>query len=567
MFAGYKLVARRAAPLFQAPRSVKLTTTGNAVIAAVSPDGKYVAYVTEEAGWQSLWVRQTAVANSMRIVPPVNAEVRGLTFSRDGGSLLYVVADRASGKGTLYEIAAIGGAAKRVKEDVDSGVGLSPDGKSFAFVRHHTEQGEDDLIVSSEDGASERQIATRKFPDHFSTNSAPAWASDGTSLAVVIETADKQGFFMKAAEYRLEDGRERPLTAGRWMVIDQMVRLPEGGWLMAAQDADSPFLQLWSVAPDGRPRRLTNDMGDYKGVSLSADLGAMVSVSRQTLTNMWVARPGMPTRYEQITSGAGRYWDIALTPDDRVLYASDASSSADIWERQIAGSEQRQLTAGAGRNYGPTVSPDGRTVVFHSNRSGNWQLWRMNRDGSDQRALTSGDEESNWPAVSPNSKWVVYEHTGVGTQTTLWKMPLDGGAAVRLTSELSVRPAISPDGKLVACWHKRQVPGAPWRVALVPMEGGEPVRFLNIPPNEASGGSALRWTPDGRGIVYIDYREGTTSLWLQPLDGGEPQKLLISANEIIYAFDIARDGRIVMSRGLRAHDVVLFTDANKTANE
>jgi eukaryotic-like serine/threonine-protein kinase len=581
-FALYKWLGPRAAAApFQSVQSVKLTTTGNAVIAAVSPDGKYVAYVTEEGGEQTLWLRQTAVANSVRVVPPAPVEYRGLTFSPDGGHVYYVAADRQNSS-ALYRVASIGGVSRKLKDRVDSPVGFSADRKRFAFVRRHDARGEDELIIADAgadagtepgagEGAGERRVAARKFPDHFSIASAPAWSPDGGRIAIVVLTADRQGFFMKAVEFRASDGAEQPLTAGRgkrWMVIDQMAWLPDGGgWLMAAQDAESPFLQLWAVGAGGEARRLTNDMGDYKGVSLPSDLGSVVAVHRTTLTNIWTGARGQYDRLTQLTAGAGRYFDLSWTPDGQILYASDATGSADIWEKQPAGGEQRQLTAGAARNYAPLASPDGRLIVFHSNRGGNWQVWRMNRDGSFQTQLTSGDEESNWPQVTPDGKWVVYEHVGAGTLATLWKMPVEGGEAKRLTSHLTLRPAVSPDGKLVACWRKEQVPGAPWRIALIPIEGGEPVKFFDTPQGDASGGSVLRWMPDGRGLVYIDFREGVTSLWHQPLDGGAPQKIMTSAHEIIYAFDIARDGRIVVSRGLRAHDVVLITDAGRAARE
>ncbi|MGH9838687.1 MAG: hypothetical protein ACREEM_07885 [Blastocatellia bacterium] len=41
-----------------------LTAHGQAVAAAVSPDGKYVVYAKQEPAGQSLWLRQVAVNNS-----------------------------------------------------------------------------------------------------------------------------------------------------------------------------------------------------------------------------------------------------------------------------------------------------------------------------------------------------------------------------------------------------------------------------------------------------------------------------------------------------------------------
>jgi Tol biopolymer transport system component len=178
--------------------------------------------------------------------------------------------------------------------------------------------------------------------------------------------------------------------------------------------------------------------------------------------------------------------------------------------------------------------------------------------------LTSGNEESNWAHLSPDSREIVFERIGAGSLITLWKMSIDGGPAQRLTSGLSRRPAFSPDGRLIACWRRDETPGAPWRIALIPIEGGEPVKLFEVKQSDASGGSVLCWTPDGRSLVYIDYSNGITSLWLQPLASGPPRKLLTSTTEIIFSFDIDRNNRFAISHSLRANDVKLISDAGRS---
>jgi serine/threonine protein kinase/Tol biopolymer transport system component/tetratricopeptide (TPR) repeat protein len=553
-------------PVFQTMTTTKLTSSGNAVVATISPDGKYLAYVTEEGERQTLWLRQVSVSNSVRLVAAADVEYRGLTFMPDGSFVRYVAVNKGDGKSALYEVSLLGGPARQVKHDVDSAISIAPDGRHFAFVRQHNDEGEDHLFIANLDGSNERELATRKFPDHFSINAPPAWSPDGQRVAVVVQTADANGFFMKAVTFNVTDNKETPLTTQRWMQIEQMNWLAGDHLLMTAQDAESPFLQLWSVSAAsmaGKARRLTNDMSDYHGLSMSANGRSIVTVQRQTLINIWLAPKATPDRPTQLTTGAGRYFDLAWTRDGHILYASDASGSADIWQRHATSGEQTQLTAGASRNYGPAAAFDGRFVVFHSNRSGNWQIWRMNRDGSDQIALTSGHEESNWATVTPDGKWIVYEHFGAGTLTTLWKRPLDGGEPERLTKTLSMRPAISPDGQWIACWTKAETPNAPWQISLLSWPDGQVVKQFDVQQTDASGGSAIRWMPDSKSVVYIDFRPDLTSLWQQAISGGAPKKLLESAQQVIYSFDISRDGSIAFSRGLRAHDVVLLTDVGK----
>ncbi|HVF46365.1 MAG TPA: hypothetical protein VNA17_02240, partial [Pyrinomonadaceae bacterium] len=71
----------------------RLTTTGKATVAAISPDGRYVVYAMNDNGQQSLWMRQTATESNVQIVPPAaNVEYARLIFSPDGNFLFYTAA-------------------------------------------------------------------------------------------------------------------------------------------------------------------------------------------------------------------------------------------------------------------------------------------------------------------------------------------------------------------------------------------------------------------------------------------------------------------------------------------
>lgn len=231
-----------------------------------------------------------------------------------------------------------------------------------------------------------------------------------------------------------------------------------------------------------------------------------------------------------------------------------------MWEMAADGTGQKQLTAGAGRNYAPAVTPDGRYVFFHSNRSGSWQLWRMERDGSNPVQMTKDQEESNWPGVSPDGKWVVYQHTTTGIPT-VWRMPVNGGAASQVTTALSMRPSVSPDGKLIAVWQKEDRPNAPWKIAIVPFEGGPATLLLDVPQSPANASSVIHWTQEGNGVLFIDFRNGVTNLMLQSFDSSPTKQLTKFTKEQFYSFDFSPDGRVLFSRGFWTNDVVLISEA------
>jgi Tol biopolymer transport system component len=233
-----------------------------------------------------------------------------------------------------------------------------------------------------------------------------------------------------------------------------------------------------------------------------------------------------------------------------------AGAGWDNWVINADGTAQRQLTVGARSNYGPSVSPDGRYVVFVSNRAGGaFNIWRMDMDGGNPSRLTSGRGE-NVPHVTPDGRWVVYATMGGGQDAAVWKVPVDGGEPVRLTSRPASWPFVSPDGKSFVCTYG-EGPFSTNRLAVIPIEGGEPTHVYEIAPTFRAN---TVWLPDNRGIAYLDARTGTTNVWMQPLAGGRPQQLTNFTADNVSSFDWSRDNRLVATRSVETTSVVLIKD-------
>jgi TolB protein len=182
----------------------------------------------------------------------------------------------------------------------------------------------------------------------------------------------------------------------------------------------------------------------------------------------------------------------------------------------------------------------------------------MDIDGGNPVQLTDAPGMALKPSCSPDGRWVFY-HLTVGSLRTIWKVALDGGAPVRLTDVNSARPAVSPDGRLVACEYGEAKPDSQIKLAVIPAEGGPPVRLVEAPAAVKS--VVFRWSPDGRRIVYIDSRDRVSNLWEQPLDGGQPTQLTDFKTDQVFQFDWSRDGkRLALARGREGSDVVLISD-------
>ena len=180
----------------------------------------------------------------------------------------------------------------------------------------------------------------------------------------------------------------------------------------------------------------------------------------------------------------------------------------------------------------------------------------MDTDGGNLKQLTTGPGDV-FPQSSPDSRWVVF-HSSRSGQFSIWKISIDGGEPVRVTDRLTLNPTVSPDGSLIACFHREDQPNAPFKVAIIPFAGGDPVKVLDI-PTSVHGPAGLRWTPDGRALTFVDTINGVSNIWSLTLDGGKPVQLTDFKTDQIFWFDFSRDGKqLAVSRGTQTSDVILI---------
>jgi len=564
-FGIYKFASRASKPAaaaFQSIHLTRLTNTGKSRVAAISPDGKYVVHVIEDAGKQSLWVRQVTTANNVQIVPPAEVVYFGMTFSSDGNYVYYVTAGKNETQALLYQVPVLGGSPRKLVVDIDDPVTLSPDGSQIAFARFAPSKGTDDLTVARADGSEQHVVASRKLPTRyaaswFSNSAGPSWSPDGRTIATVASEG------MGAAQWSVvgvpvPTGAEKTISSNRWSSPGRVAWLGDGsGFVLDAADQSSSLLpQLWFVAyPSGEARRITNDLNRYFGVSLTADSSALVTVQTEVSSSIWIAPQGAAATARQLTSGSGTsegLAGIASLPNGGVLYTSNASGHRDIWSLGADGSSPAQLTVNAGNNLQPAVSPDGRTVVFSSDRDGRRNIWSMNIDGSSQKQLTDGGSDVN-PRITADGKWLIYESSRNG-KIWLWKQPLSGGTSQPLTQSTATNPTISPDGKWIAIYALEE-PADRFEIAYMPIEGGEPTKLSYLVD------TSFGWSPDSKAVMYVDNRNGVSNLMSQPLDGHPPKQITKFTDGTIFNFAWSPDGKqLFLARGSVNSDVVLINN-------
>ncbi|HKE58346.1 MAG TPA: winged helix-turn-helix domain-containing protein [Pyrinomonadaceae bacterium] len=565
VFGTYKFLSKnRETTASQPMKLTRLTAHGKALNTAISPDGRYVAYVLNNAGMQSIVLRQIATSSSREMVPPSDDYFLGLTFTPDGNFLHYVKRHRDSLRYALYKVGLLGGDSRQVLDDIDSPVTFSPDGKKLAFVRGYLEGPEFVLFIANADGTSEERVTSRKAPIYTAMD-YPAWSPDGRSVAFIVLGTDAQGYFVNIDEVRVADKSERKISTDRWRQINSIAWTKDGASLIAsardrASIAGSP-LQLWNIAyVDGQARRITSDVNNYVRASLSADTHTLIAVLQDTLSNVWVVPGTEVSRAQQITSTNRAGSDgLVWTPDGKIIFTAIEAENRDLWIMNSDGSSTKQLTFESSPDFQPAITPDGRYIVFVSNRGAGFGIWRVDTDGNNPKELSKGsivDQTSN-PKCSSDSQGVLYTADQSGKRVLL-KTPIGGGAPTPLAERMSLYGhSLSPDGKLIAFFSRKNDLQATLQVQIISFENGSVVKTIDI----SQGAFLLKWSPDGRSLNYAETKQGVSNIWSLPLDGGQSRQLTDWKADRIFEYQWSPDGkRLAVSRGGISNDLVLIED-------
>ena len=534
-----------------------ITSTGKVISAAISPDGKYVAFVESWQGGQSLWVRQMATSQTLELVPTDSVAYWGLAFTNDSSSIIYgLKADRAI-DGALFQIPLIGGMPRHLVDGIDSQPTFSPDGTRMAWLRaRYPTKDQSAVMVANVDGSDERILATRRHPEIFAPIFfvAPSWSHDGTSIATAVRDEDRSA--AKIVVIDPETGQQTGERDDGWSWVAAVKWLPDDDGILAIA-AEAPELpaQVWLLPwPDGEPRRVTNDLNDHRMVTLTDDGASLVTVASDATSDIFtLAQPTDPG--VRVSSAIlDGYYGTSYTDDGRIVYSGLENGRLDIWLMNGDGSERVQLTNDPEDDRYPRFAKDG--IVYVSWRSSGLEIRFVDFDGGRSRAVARTTERDA-PSVTPDGAWVIYS-TSTGGDSAIWKVATSGGTPVQLTEMTSFLPSVSPDGSQIAFYYVDHETKQ-FRIGVIPIEGGEIIRSLESSvPHEAS---KIVWTPDESGFVLNTAERDRANLWLQPLEGGPPTQLTRFDDLRIRDFDFAPDGTtLLVSRGRLTRDAVLITD-------
>jgi TolB protein len=468
----------------------------------------------------------------------------------------------------------LGGSPTKIADKAYGG-SVSPDGKTIVFIREGDES--TTLMLANADGSNER-ILVKGQPNWVNSifcGGVPAWSSDGKTIACWQHFSDKKNeIYWRLIRVSVADGSQQILSEQKWDIISGAVWMPDGNLIVTGRENSAEWAtpqQIWLIAPNTAPKRITNDLDGYSKISATAKGDVLVTLQPKLMRDLWILPDNDASRARQVTFtgeiGGGARW----MPDGKLVFCSKIGGNNDIWTMNADGTNRKRLTNNPGGNIAPIVSPDGRYIYFQSPRV-DWtlHLFRMDADGSNVKQLTDGARQ-RWAQISPDGKWVYYNQI---PQNEIRKIPSEGGEPVVLATApkgtvfdyidvsrvngLIAYRLIATEQNLLQLNHK----------IFIISPDGAPIKTLDLPPTSQQNPPQVstkffHWTPDGRSIAFNDSRNNWANIWSIPVDGSEKEKPLTNfTTELTQNFDWSPDGKqLLVIRGIETTNGVIITRA------
>jgi Tol biopolymer transport system component len=337
-----------AAAAFQNPSISSVTSSGDAALVRISADGRYLAYVSYQRGQYSLWVRQTAIASAVQVIPATHNVISDVAFTPDGNFLVYTLVSSGESNGKMYQVPILGGTPRRLSESASGSLTFSPDGSKLAYTTFDVAANEVDLMVSNPDGGVPRKLASRIVSSQNGNFLLLHWSPDGKIITgVVTDPKEPNGLLRSLVQIDAATGKISTFPGPHWREIRDFCWLPDGsGVLLAALEKSAAPTQLWIVSyPGGVTRRISNDLSDYLSAAISADGRTIAAVQQNLISALWMASMDAPDNLRQITFGRkDGLGGMSFAPDGRIVYAGNHSGNWDVFLADSSGGNARQLT-------------------------------------------------------------------------------------------------------------------------------------------------------------------------------------------------------------------------------
>ena len=520
--------------------------------AALSPDGRMVAFRADRDGPFDVWLTQIGTGQFINLTHGLdnftNAQIRSLGFSGDGSEIW--LGGHVGNRLRLMPV--IGGTPRLFLGEHVLNVAWSPDG---ARIVYHTNEDGDPTFIADRNGESPRRVFIHPGPGghaHF-----PTWSPDGRWIYVAAGIAS--ALQMDLWRISSAGGPAERLTHHNNDVeyptpIDARTVL----YISPDQDGSGPW--LWALDVEHKvTRRVSFGLEQFKSIAASADGRRLVATVANPSTNLWsipiLDRPAEERDVKPFPLPTANALAPRFGPGS-LFYLSSRVAGNGLWRYQDQQATEIWKGSDGALSEPPGVSPDGRRVAIAVPRNGKRVLRILSSDGAEVQPLMPAIEVRGASCWSPDGQWIVVggnDERGVG----LFKIPVGGGAATRLVGGTAINPVWSADGNLIVY---AGAGGAAYSPLLAVRPDGAPVQLPVIQIRRGDGERA-RFLPGGKGLVYMQGLLPSQDFWLLDLSTMKTRQLTRFENRAaMRSFDISPNGKQIVFDRLKENSEIVLVE-------
>ena len=539
---------------------------GTEALADISPDGRFVVFLSDRAGQLDLWRTQVGTGEFQNLTEEIPSldnpgVLRTFGFSGDGADIWFGGVGRAN-----MLLPQTGGSPRPFLSDDAKALAWSADDSQIAYFT--LGGGHDPLSIANRAGAEARRIDITPsdvsdwsgIADSRAHNHNPVWSPDNRWIYFVhgvVRDWNPSSDEMDIWRVPAKGGSPERLTHLD-AAVTFVASLDSRTLLYVAPAPDGSGSWLWSFDIDSRTaRRVVSGLEQFTSVSVSRDGTRVVATRANPRALLWTV---------PIVDGAGdadaRPYAVgtkrALAPrfgGASLFYLSASGTGDGLWSLTDGRSLEIQRAANGLLVQAPAPSPDGLRVAVVRKRENKHLLTLMSANGTNSHTLARSLDVYGTPDWSPDGRWIVSGGVDSEGHQGLFKIGAVGdqpGEPVKLADGQAINPVWSPDGRLIVYAG----PFARGQASLFAVQpDGTPVDF---PPLRVSPGG-YRFLRNGTALVYLP-RPESLDFWLFDFETKQTRQLTrLTEQGTIRRFDITPDGKnIVFDRVRQNSDIVLI---------